>query len=211
MKTDKWDTRIRRAVELASTHSFAAEGLRYYERIARFQQSLYFYLKADCGEEMEVRVPGSLRQELDLLILLPHFRSYLSLMIEIAPGPLSQSAGKLCAEGVDRWQEMLFDFWQASPDSSTDLPDATRLISWAFLQPYAEYLADYTEQSPPNGTPHRCPLCSGKPQVGVLRQEGDGSKRSLICSLCSNEWEYRRLVCPSCGEENVEKLAVYVA
>jgi FdhE protein len=42
-----------------------------------------------------------------------------------------------------------------------------------------------------------------------LRPEGDGGKRSLICSLCSTEWDIGRIVCPACGEETVEKLAVY--
>ncbi len=51
----------------------------------------------------------------------------------------------------------------------------------------------------------------GKPQVGVLRQEGDGAKRFLICSLCSTEWAYGRIVCPACGEETVDKLAIYTA
>jgi FdhE protein len=45
----------------------------------------------------------------------------------------------------------------------------------------------------------------------VLRTEGDGAKRSLICALCANEWEYRRIVCPACGEEDVSKLAVYTS
>jgi FdhE protein len=56
-----------------------------------------------------------------------------------------------------------------------------------------------------------CPLCSGRPQVGVLRQQGDGAKRSLICSLCATEWDYRRIVCPACGEESVDKLPVYIS
>ena len=59
--------------------------------------------------------------------------------------------------------------------------------------------------------PSLCPQCSGRPQVGVLRQQGDGGKRSLICALCATEWDYRRLVCPACGEESVDKLPVYVA
>ena len=37
----KWDRRIRRADELASTYPFSAEGLRYYSRIATFQKNLY--------------------------------------------------------------------------------------------------------------------------------------------------------------------------
>jgi FdhE protein len=47
--------------------------------------------------------------------------------------------------------------------------------------------------------------------VGVLRSEGDGAKRSLLCSLCGTEWQYRRVICPSCGEENKDKLPVYLA
>lgn len=31
----------------------------------------------------------------------------------------------------------------------------------------------------------------------------------MICSLCATEREY--LVCPACGEENVDKLPVYTA
>jgi FdhE protein len=45
----------------------------------------------------------------------------------------------------------------------------------------------------------------------VLRPEGDGAKRFLICALCSTEWAFRRILCPACGEEAVEKLAVYTA
>jgi FdhE protein len=33
----------------------------------------------------------------------------------------------------------------------------------------------------------------------------------LICSLCATEWDYRRIVCPACGEEEVDKLPVYNA
>ena len=47
--------------------------------------------------------------------------------------------------------------------------------------------------------------------MGVLREEGDGGKRSLICSLCATEWEFRRILCPACGEEAVDKLPVYTA
>ena len=47
--------------------------------------------------------------------------------------------------------------------------------------------------------------------VGVLRPEGDGGKRFLICSLCSTEWPFGRILCPACAEETVEKLAVYTA
>jgi FdhE protein len=47
--------------------------------------------------------------------------------------------------------------------------------------------------------------------LGVLRPEGDGGKRYLQCSFCSQEWEFRRIFCAFCGEEAEGKLPVYVA
>ncbi len=47
--------------------------------------------------------------------------------------------------------------------------------------------------------------------MGVLRPLGDGGQRSLVCSLCLAEWEFRRIICPGCGEENHAKLSVYCA
>jgi FdhE protein len=40
---------------------------------------------------------------------------------------------------------------------------------------------------------------------------GDGGQRSLVCSFCLGEWEFRRIVCPGCGEEDHAKLPVYTA
>ena len=56
-----------------------------------------------------------------------------------------------------------------------------------------------------------CPFCGEKPVAAVLRPEGDGGKRFLLCSLCFTEWEFRRLLCPNCGEEDKEKLPIYTA
>lgn len=56
-----------------------------------------------------------------------------------------------------------------------------------------------------------CSFCNRKPSYGVMRQMGDGAARSLVCSFCLNEWEFRRIVCPGCGEENERKLSVFAA
>jgi FdhE protein len=204
----KWDQRIRRAAELAAAHPFAAEGLRFYERVAGFQKSLYADLEAG-GD-----TPGSLRDELELSLLLPWFAPFLSLIESIAPPPLAQSAAELSA-GRDRWGETLAEFWRSGRQDTAALTDTEALIAWTFLQPYAEHLADRAARpdggAEVHGTPPLCPLCSGRPLVGVLKPLGDGAKRSLICSLCATEWEYRRIVCPACGEEGVDKLPVYIA
>jgi FdhE protein len=193
----KWDRRIERADELAAAHPFAAEALRFYARIASFQKSLYAGLEPGSG---------SLRAGLELSALLPRFPPYLSLIAEIAPPPLARSASELSTER-NRWGEVLAEFWRGT----ATLTAAEALIAWTFLQPYAEHLADHTQPPETPAAPPHCPLCSGRPYVGVLRQQGDGAGRSLICSLCATEWEYRRIVCPACGEESEDKLPVYIA
>jgi FdhE protein len=211
MNNGKWDVRIRRACELAAAHPFAAEGLYFYERLARFQKSLYAEIEAVSGRSKVHRFPGALRREFDPFLLLPRFSPFLSRIAQVAPSPLSRFAVELAAQSDGRRQEILMKFWEGGSGSQVDLEPAETLLSWIFLQPYAEYLADHTEWTAPSSRPSVCPLCGGKPQVGALRPEGDGGKRSLICSLCATEWDYRRIVCPACGEEDVHKLAVYSA
>jgi formate dehydrogenase maturation protein FdhE len=84
--------------------------------------------------------------------------------------------------------------------------DAERFFWHVVMQPYAEHLRKPAGEVGPN-----CPSCGSKPVVGVLRGEGDGAKRALICSLCGLEWPFRRLICANCGEEDKEKLPVYTA
>lgn len=245
MSGGKWEARIRRARELAEVHAFAAEGLRFYERVAGFQKTLYGGVAASLGGPQEARPardPGALLQEreLELVVLLPWFASFLPFVEEIAPAPLAHAAGELAARGVARWQEVLEELWGAGAGgaAAAEPSAAEGLIAWAFLQPYAEALADQlaprgapdpaggetaavadarpapdlpAEPAPGDATPHVCPRCSGRPQVGVLRPQGDGARRSLICALCATEWPYRRIVCPACGEESVGKLPIYVA
>jgi len=79
------------------------------------------------------------------------------------------------------------------------------------FQPLAEHLAVAQGTQLEGFSGSVCPLCSAKPQVAVLRPEGDGGKRFLVCSLCLTEWEFRRILCPSCGEEDYQKLPRYSA
>ncbi len=211
MRTGKWDARIRRAAELSSSHEFAAEGLRFYGHIAQFQESIYLRVEAAVGPGKKHRAPGTLCEEFDSFVLLPQFAPFLSGVEQHAPPVLSQSARELRARESGHCQRILTEFWQAGSLLPEDSRRMEELILWMFLQPYAECLADHAIQDSPTGTPSICPLCQRKPLVGVLRPEGDGGKRSLICSLCATEWEYRRIVCPACGEEDAHKLAVFTA
>jgi len=86
-----------------------------------------------------------------------------------------------------------------------------RYLAWLFLQPHAEYLAGRRSGVFSDGNLIRCPSCGSNPIVGVLRPEGDAARKSLICMLCSHEWAFRRIYCPSCGEERESHMAFYSA
>jgi formate dehydrogenase accessory protein FdhE len=224
MNDAKWDRRIHRANELASSYPFAAEGLRYYARVATFQKSAYSEIQKALANSPCISSNRPLRDELDFFLLLPKFPGLLSLIREIAPAPLAQAAATLALKGSAAWQRAIEDFWYrgselagseaVEQDEAFDQcasSSSDRALAWIFLQPYAEYLADHREVAIVDGTPSTCPLCGGKPAVGVLRSEGDGAKKSLICMLCAHEWLFRRIYCPACGEEREPQMAFYAA
>ena len=147
-------------------------------------------------------------------------------MIEqIAPPPMAEAAARLSQKGPARWQRAIEEFWhgelelpvaggngeEESADDAGGADPREQLLAWIFLQPYAEYLADHREIAIVDGTPSTCPLCGGRPVVGVLRSEGDGARKSLICMLCAHEWIFRRVYCPACGEEREPQMAFYSA
>jgi formate dehydrogenase maturation protein FdhE len=226
MTDAKWDRRIRRATELTAAHPFAAEGLLFYTRVATFQRGLYTDIEKTLAGSTKASGHRPLRDELDLFLLLPKFSGFLSIVQQVAPPPLARAAAALAQKGPAAWQQVVENFWHGDLEISpvaagevednqsggpTELAVSDRLLAWIFLQPYAEYLADSREPERLDGTPSTCPLCGGKPIVGVLRPEGDGAKKSLICMLCAHEWAFRRIYCPACGEEREPQMAFYSA
>jgi FdhE protein len=79
-----------------------------------------------------------------------------------------------------------------------------------FARVLLQAFAPQVDHVPPGVQP-LCPVCGEKPVAAVLRPEGDGGKRFLLCSRCFTEWEFRRVLCPQCGEEDKDKLPVYTA
>jgi Protein involved in formate dehydrogenase formation len=224
MSSGKWDARIGRANNLTSSYPFAAEGLRFYARLATFQKSLFEGIQKALAGSSKISSDRPLRDELDLFLLLPRFPGFLSVIEQIAPVPLARAAASLAQRGPSEWQWAIEEFWRGDSDLAAGVDDAGphspdwssatyshKVLAWIFLQPYAEYLADHREIEIVNATPSTCPLCGCKPIVGVLRSEGDGAKKSLICMLCANEWTFRRIYCPACGEEREPQMAYYSA
>ena len=208
---NEYDTRMRRAGRLSSQHSFAAEFLDFYTHIAAFQKALRANIAASSGLKSRSTPAVDLRDPIDLTVLLPHFRGFLSTIEQHAPPALGQAAHQMSLLPSDSWVASLEAYWEHAGKYDQQVGAFAQFLARAFLQPYAEFRSAQIPKAPMVMTVRVCPLCGARPLLGVLRPEGDGGKRSLLCSFCSEEWEFRRIHCPTCGEEAEGKLPVYVA
>jgi FdhE protein len=210
----EYDARIRRAEYLASKHPFAAEVLRFYSRVAEFQKTFYAELKKDTASQLTSRPPGSLRTPMpsgDADLLLSRLKSFLSLIVQAGPPTLAAAARDISKQDAVSHRFLLSAYWDLGGMDDQLIGAFAQFIPRAFNQPLAELLAAYTTAAPAVSTVHSCPLCGGRPLLGVLRPEGDGGKRRMMCSFCLQEWDFRRIYCPACGEADEKKLPVYVA
>ena len=193
-----WDKRICRAEELANRYAFAKKALGFYGVLTSHQKGVYQRIESlakDSNERL------SLEEELPLGILRPHMPSFI-LLIKKEGSPklvrLAEELGKMNEEGLDA---ILQSYWRKKALDTTK-NRALSFFAKAFLQPYAEYLSDMRGK-PEDGLAESvslCPLCGGRPQVGCLRQADNGSRLSLVCSLCLAEWNFHRLSCVACGK-----------
>jgi len=228
-----YDARIRRAQHLAAVHPFASEVMNFYQHLAQFQKRLYAHLAPSRTQHPVPAAAADFRSILDLAQLLQHFPELLSLLQTVGPAPVAEAARQLSVQGPAAWIAFLTEYWtvagtadhlrsqngqctddpqRPAAETQNPIPEAlTEFILQVFLQTYAEFLAASRAAPPQIATHSVCPLCNSAPLLGVLRIEGDGGKRHLLCSFCLTEWEFRRILCPTCGEEAENKLPVYVA
>lgn len=188
----KWsfDARIRRAAELASRYPAAADLLAFYRELAIFQKPIFETLQS--------------QGETDVHALVPYFPPLMELVDRCGPEGLS-GKGKGCLN-----LELLQAAWEDGVAHALAVDPYGRFFARVLLQPYAEYLASRgdVQVQPESRT---CPFCSSWPVSGVLRGEGDGAKRWMLCAVCSTEWPFRRVLCWNCGEEDKDKLPIYKA
>jgi len=187
--TWSFDARIHRASELACSQPAARDLLNFYAELARFQKPIFEKFQSSA--------------ETDLSALSAYFPPLIELVARSGPPGLA-GTGK---ERLTSAETLLHAAWQ--DHALTDDPTG-RFFARVLLQPYAEYLASRGHIHAEPET-RNCPFCNALPTAGVLRGEGDGAKRWLLCSLCSTEWPFRRVLCPHCGEEDKDRLPIYTA
>jgi formate dehydrogenase accessory protein FdhE len=207
----EYDARIRRAERLSTQHSFAAEFLDFYKHVAAFQKTLRANIAASGGVKSSSALAAGLRDPLDFTVLLPYFRGFLSTIEQHAPPALKKAAHEMALLPSDSWIASLEAYWQHAGKYDQQIGAFAQFLPRAFLQPYAEFRAALIPKPPMIMTVRVCPLCGSRPLLSVLRVEGDSGKRFLLCSFCTQEWEFRRIHCPTCGEQAEGKLPVYVA
>jgi formate dehydrogenase maturation protein FdhE len=206
-----YNARIQRAEYLKTIYPFAAEILNFYGRICVAQLRLSKELQQVLPRGANLFAQETFRERIDVDGVLPFVRSTLEELLTDSPGPLAEYIKEFLRGSRERWATSLQEY--VSHGGTDEAPGDTRevLLGRVVIGPYAELLA--AGQSVPTGLTagNLCPKCEGRPVAGVLRIEGDGGKRFLLCSFCGTEWEFRRIYCAYCGESREESLPVFVA
>lgn len=198
LAAEKWDARIARCHQLAQESPATKELLTFYATVLETQKQIYDSL----------RVSGSVAN--DLPELREHLQALFLAVRSTGPPPLAEQAATLISASPETIDELLLDYWHNRSDE--------QFFAKALLQPYAQRLAE--SGVPPSNPPllprreNQCPFCLGKPQVSFLKTTESGSEsgnRNLLCATCLSSWEFRRVVCASCGEERPFQLSHYQA
>jgi len=200
MSRPDWEKRIRRARELAAQYPSAAQVLDFYAEIAAFQKHVFDAVAAENLHPDPVR---PLAEQLVQPAALKCFPALVELVEKKGPSGMARAARELRQQGAEQWRALL--------GSPLDDDERRRFFARSCLQPVAEYLAFISKVQCAGYSGSLCPVCGARPQLGVLRPEGEGGKRSLVCSRCAMEWGFRRILCPHCAEEDPAKLPRFSA
>jgi FdhE protein len=190
-----FDRRIARASELAERYPSARDFLNFYRQLALLQKSAFKELSSN--------------GETDVRVLVRYFPALLEFVRRSGPDALIDFGERNLGTSEAR-ENLLLKRWDGGSNADSEEPSASDFFSRALLQPYAESLDERGHIDLQTGAA-TCPFCNAKPVAVVLRGEGDGAKRWLLCSMCSTEWPFRRVVCPNCGEQDKDKLPIYTA
>lgn len=198
---ERWRVRRSRLRELEEQYATVAPVLLFYGPVLDFQRDVA------CASIRAGRPGLPLRERIDLALAASSLPTLFALTIESGPELLAAKASSLREAGEAQWRELL----RSAIAAPAALPDeASSFFARACLQPIAENIQLQLPEDA-HYTGSVCPACGALPQGSVLRAEGEGARRWLLCSFCLREWVFRRVVCPWCGEQDKEKLPHYSA
>jgi formate dehydrogenase maturation protein FdhE len=193
-----WERRVRRAEQLAANGGPMAPLLEFYGRVLQQQRIAYESFGAD---QLTGSIDGDAGKVAQRGVPLLHE------VVKYGSGALASEASALLDSGGQTFEARLLEYWRTRSDRD--------FFSKALCQPYGQWLADTvgTASGTSPTAENRCPRCGGVPQIAILNATGsttlDGDHRQLQCATCLTIWPFRRVVCPSCGEEDERKLGYY--
>ncbi len=193
----EFERRAARAELLASRSPAAEEPLRFAAGLYRAQGRLAASLEAAHAEDP---LSGHLDEDADRF--LDRISSIVRYAAESGPEALSEDARARQRDLPSTARARLLVFW------SGDRPSTEDYFSRAILRPYVELLRSIPAAPDRVHRQGQCPFCGGAPWVAARREGSlmEGAKRMLCCALCGVEWLFGRILCPSCFEQNPERL-----
>lgn len=187
-----WDEKISRAQKLSTDFPTTREILAVYMRVAKLQRAISDGLHGTDHPDIS-----------SLLGFVPDLHK---LVNNLGSVPLKETLEKM-GKNSTRWSELLLKYWEQQPEPESP---SEALLAYILLQPYAQHVTSQMQLHSENTSPV-CPACGNAPELSVLREYNNGARRSLLCSLCSTEWEFRRVLCSNCAEQDKDKLPVFSA
>ena len=183
-----FERRAARAALLAKDADAAREPLEFATALSRAQ--------AQCADRLQpVAFTGSLTNDIDKLVTL------ISAVLEVL-ADRSEEARQRIADSAETARTRLLVYWNENSDD---------YVSRALLQPYVAALRDRKINADRVHSRGHCPFCGGAAWISARKSapDADSGFRYLGCSLCGLEWNFGRISCPACGEEDPHKLPIF--
>ena len=184
---DVFEKRLRRAETLSKDWEFATALLSFFKPLAEIQREMLTVLAAPESDEKA-----------------RSWRAILARLLEVVrdrgPRALAERAATMSVEDL------------LSLEVRQDRDPVEDFFRRVLEQP--EYASTVRLEGHDTAEPRGlCPFCDLPPVASVLREDkqADTVRRTLVCPRCCNEWDFPRVLCPSCREERPEKLPRYSA
>jgi FdhE protein len=149
-----------------------------------------------------------------------YFLALLKIAEKRAPGETDEIIEKVQDGSIDFEMMIRESFLPIHDDSSDDLDDVedsddddvfdlVELFLEESLRPAMEKVVEkYGKIVTDTGwSEGYCPICSREPKIGEIKDEE--GVRVLFCNQCGFEWQFRRIVCPFCGNDEQQTLAYF--
>jgi formate dehydrogenase maturation protein FdhE len=196
----EFERRAARAELLVRQAPAAQDPLRFAAGLYRAQGRVSGALAAAHAHE-----PFTGHLDVDADRFLDQASSIVRYAVEDGPEALSDQARARQRDLPSTARARLQVYWNGDQSSAEDY------LSRAILRPYVEVLRSANVAPDRVHGRGRCPFCGGAPWISARREGSlmEGARRMLGCALCGGEWLFGRILCPSCFEQEPDKLPAF--